>query len=88
MKRASIEGNHRVALSAVVASIVIGIDPSSACAMDESLASRIEKARSANAVQVTAEVSRLDEGGQTMQFPNFPNYFSNFPNFPNYFRNY
>lgn len=79
MKSVFFEAGQRAALSAVVASIVVGVDPTIASAASESLASRIEKARSVS--DMGASVSQTAEDGKTMQFPNFPNYFSNFSNY-------
>ena len=53
---------------------------------EDSLAARIAAVQAQTHGDVVDVQSKENEG--TMQFPNFPNYFSNFPNFPNYFRNW
>lgn len=89
-KTDSYERSGRV-FSLVLASIVINTsvpaEGASGVEKKESLAARIQQACE-NASLEKKQKAGEEDRTTTMQFPNFPNYFSNFPNFPNYFRNW
>ena len=90
MKASFVNLDRKAFLPLVLASVVVsGAKADAATGIDaqkEELSARICKAQRSQ--QVVPDQASSKDGLVTMQFPNFPNFFSNFPNFPNYFRNF
>ena len=90
MKASFVNLERKAFLPLVLASVVVsGAKADAATGTDaqkEELSARICKAQRLQ--QVVPDQASSKDGLVTMQFPNFPNFFSNFPNFPNYFRNF